>query len=473
LFLFSFVVCHTMKSVAVLLLSIAAALSIAHAAECGDGVTCVLNEQTGVMVISGDGNMADYNKTSRPFWYSDREKIVEVVIEDRVLSIGNYSFADCINLKTVTFQDSVGFIGEYAFSNCSSLENLQLPNGITSILPHTFEYCSSISSVTIPASVESIDNFAFADCTDLTQVDLSNTAFIGEDAFGFCPNITSIVLPASLKKMVDGAFRGCTKLSSFAVAEGNQILKVEDGVLFNMDGSKLVAFPPGLENTTYSTPESVTALGEYAFARCNHLKEVNLTGKITLLPYRLFEYCDNLEHVYLPDSLEKMKQAIFQHCVNLKSIVIPNSVSGIGKHSFTNCRELREIVLPNHGNFTMIMDHTFDNCVSLKSLVIPGTVDTIRYHAFYGCAELTDVYYPGHPTEPVSHNNDVFVECNKLQHVCVDKEYKFDDFCGVPVSTTCDSSSSPASSHSNTSKAVLGSIPSLALLAALLFYLLF
>ena len=47
---------------------------------------------------------------------------------DRVTSIGDYAFRDCVSLESVTIPDSVTTIGEYAFEDCDSLTSVTIPD---------------------------------------------------------------------------------------------------------------------------------------------------------------------------------------------------------------------------------------------------------------------------------------------------------------------------------------------------------
>ena len=91
-----------------------------YSGTCGDNLTWSLDTETGVLTISGSGDMDDYNSYSAP-WDLQDNYITSVIIENGVTSIGYNAFKDCINLTSVTIPDSVTSIDDYAFSGCSSL----------------------------------------------------------------------------------------------------------------------------------------------------------------------------------------------------------------------------------------------------------------------------------------------------------------------------------------------------------------
>ena len=83
---------------------------------CGDDLTWELTQHEYdtfyTLTISGEGAMADYDYSNKP-WKSYAEQINEVVIENRVTSIGEYAFSNCHSLGSVTIPNSVTSIGEY------------------------------------------------------------------------------------------------------------------------------------------------------------------------------------------------------------------------------------------------------------------------------------------------------------------------------------------------------------------------
>jgi len=74
----------------------------------------------GTLTISGKRAVPDYF-IGIPEWDIDRSSITTVIIEEGTISIGNYAFYGCANLKSVTIPNSVRSIGIDAFSGCGSL----------------------------------------------------------------------------------------------------------------------------------------------------------------------------------------------------------------------------------------------------------------------------------------------------------------------------------------------------------------
>ncbi|MCD7861022.1 MAG: leucine-rich repeat domain-containing protein, partial [Oscillospiraceae bacterium] len=169
------------------LLSTAALAANTTSGTCGDNLTWVLDRDTGVLTISGTGEMTDYSffsydaateegghtigcGSTAPFFNYGRIPITSIIIESGVTSIGEAAFVECSSLTSIAIPDSVASIGDDTFCGCSSLMSITIPDGVTSIGYAAFGYCSSLTNVTILDSVTSIGSSAFRNCSSLTDV---------------------------------------------------------------------------------------------------------------------------------------------------------------------------------------------------------------------------------------------------------------------------------------------------------------
>ena len=136
----------------------------------GNGLYWEMNG--GVLTISGNGAMKDYNfggdYVSMP--WGDNKTVEKVVIEHGVTSIGACAFHNCNKLTSVSIPKSVTSIGWHAFRRCEKLTSVSIPNSVTSIGGCAFEYCYNLTTVSIPNSVTSIGGDAFWGCEKLTTI---------------------------------------------------------------------------------------------------------------------------------------------------------------------------------------------------------------------------------------------------------------------------------------------------------------
>ena len=283
----------------------ALAADIVDSGTCGAEVTWTLDSE-GVLTISGSGYMYDYGSSDAP-WHGYSSLVKSAVIADGVTSIGSSAFDGCRSLTSVTIPDSVTSIGNETFYNCESLTSVTIPDSVTSIGGSAFGNCKSLTSVTIPNSVTSIGGDAFYNCESLTSVTIPDSVkSIGEQAFAFCASLASVTIPDSVKSIGDGAFASCTSLTGIWVAEGNSHYSSDaSGVLFNNDKTTLVQCLGAF--AAYAIPDSVTSIGEKAFAGCTSLTSVTIPDSVTSIGGDAFYNCTSLTDVYYAGSEAQWK----------------------------------------------------------------------------------------------------------------------------------------------------------------------
>ena len=105
---------------------------------CGSNVMYSLNKSSGELVISGSGNMNNFQYSP---WYNQKDCITSVDIKNGVTSIGECAFQQHKKLVSINIPNEVDYIGKNAFDSCSELMSIKLPIGITSINDKTFYSC--------------------------------------------------------------------------------------------------------------------------------------------------------------------------------------------------------------------------------------------------------------------------------------------------------------------------------------------
>lgn len=232
---------------------------------CGENVTWFLDESTGVLTISGTGDMTDYTKNTSLFFNDTR--INEIIIEDGITSIGDYAFYNCTTFYKITIPNSVTSIGNQTFSNCVHLESINIPESVTSIGDSAFDYCKSLPSIEIPDSVTSIGERAFWKCESLESIIiLGNVTSIKNQTFYGCKSLKEIKLPNSVTSIEKEAFRDCYNLISITI------------------------------------PDSVTSIGDSAFYWCQNLTSITIPDSVTSIEVLAFYECDSLTDVYYAGS---------------------------------------------------------------------------------------------------------------------------------------------------------------------------
>ena len=279
-------------------------------------------------------------------------------IRKGVKVIGDWAFVDCEFLANINIPNSVTTIGEGVFRDCKSLTIKNLPNSVTTIGEDAFSDCKSLTIINIPNSVTMIGAGAFSGCESLTIINIPNSVtMIGAGAFRGCESLTSITIPSSIVTIIGNPFYGWHGILN----NESKAFIYEDYVLFNKNKTTLIAYRA--KETNYKIPNSVTTIGDSAFALCEFLININIPNNVTTIG-----------------------DSAFWDCIYLTIINIPNSVTMIGKCAFMGCDSLTIINIPN--SVTTIGTHAFSSCKSLTSINIPKSVKTIGDMAFYGCINL-------------------------------------------------------------------------------------
>ena len=119
--------------------------------KCGDNIDWSISS-AGILSITGTGKMYDwtYLENSSPF------------------ANGHNSFYNAIKVD-----NGIANIGDRAFSS-SQVKNVELPDSIVSIGEESFAYCMDLSNIIIPESVENIENLAFSWCQSLEAITIEN-----------------------------------------------------------------------------------------------------------------------------------------------------------------------------------------------------------------------------------------------------------------------------------------------------------
>ena len=105
--------------------------TLASTGQYGDDVYWTFDSETGLLIISGSGEMTNYSWGCLPFY--SNSSIKSVVIDNGITSIDDFVFCDCTGLTNIEIPNSVTSIGSDAFCGCTGLTNITFPDGVTYI----------------------------------------------------------------------------------------------------------------------------------------------------------------------------------------------------------------------------------------------------------------------------------------------------------------------------------------------------
>lgn len=389
------------------------------------------------------------------------------------------AFSSCNNLSSVLFNASLIKIGVEAFAHCPALTDIDIPDSVIEINFRAFHECHALTSVRLPKSLKTIELMLFYNCNKLSSVVLpdslttiENTAFYGTalseikfpesleriESYAFSnTNLKEIILPPNVSYQYDSfsnldVFVNTTQYSA-EFAKATKVYKPDDclfenGIIYNADKTKIIHIPIK-QSGTFIIPESVTEIGQYAFAFCQSIDTLICPSKTPETGYSPFESFNfdatliapaesiinyfytnpysSFHNFCTPNGkISRINDGILKYfCIeengiahvtgaldrrSISSITIPSridmtengqtifyAVKGIFNKAFEKCSNLTELRLLE--GIEYIGDNAFDQCTALRTCNFPNSIRTIGMMAFQDCDALTEIVIPPSVTE--------------------------------------------------------------------------
>ena len=299
---------------------------------CGLNAVAELDRASGVMTVSGKGDM-NFFYDDIP-WWSYRNEIKEVIIEEGITKICSSAFLDC-EIVRVTFPESLEFVETNAFA-MNELENFVIPEN------------SKLSEVLLSDYFYSLPWYE-------NQPD--GPVYLGKlllDYKGTVPADTTIAVKDGTYAVNSDAFYGDTNVVNVSV------------------------------------PDSVERIGEYAFfgtawQNSQPYYEPIYLGNVLYyynFPWRVIEDSEISDELVIPEGVVSISPGAFDSHCTFRNVVLPESLEHIGAFAFNSCGHLEKVTVPENGSLETVGDAAFYSCDSLVSFDFNEGLKRIGINAF-------------------------------------------------------------------------------------------
>lgn len=324
----------------------------------------------------------------------------EVIVMGGDTLVSSNALASCPNLKSFRAEGRVS-LRSGALFYCHALETLELNENFVSVAYDAVQNCNEFIGYTQAEGCEQFvisDGILFVDGyarlprkwmgvnetltipKGIPKVTLESETLYSGDTRIF----KKIVLNADVEQFSAAGI----PVECYELTQESAYLKVEDGVLFSADGTKLLAYPSQKADINYIVPESVTEISDYAFAYAEYLKELDMGPNTEKIGIYSFQGTQISELIFSP-KLKLIGEYAFNNA-KLSSVVFPDSVESIGRYAFYSATITERIKLP--AGLKEIGAHAFRFCY-IDEIEIPEGVTSIGEYAFYH-SSLKKVIFP-------------------------------------------------------------------------------
>lgn len=394
-----------------------------------------------------------------------------------VTTLGNGAWMNCAALREVQWDAALTKIPASTFEHCTALTQIELPDGIVEIGARAFSGNESLTNVTLPRTVRRIESAAFEGCRALTDILLwPDVEEIAADAFANCENLTIrgwkgsaaekaatsqgvnfaaadqeisytlnatqdgylvsgcdentvlLVLPAVHNGLpvvgtAENAFANCKYLQEVRVEAESVYLQVCDGILMDATGKTLLLYPARRAGADLVIDENVTAIADYAFAYCQHLRSITIGTQVETIGDHAFDAVNDALCLVVQDGspaqlwasahgvryasestsfsyrLEGDKAYITGYTGTLPDVVVPAVIDGYPVYAIENLRSpiLTHVVVSEgievigDSAFKAYFDYEKGYIRTLVSVSLPQSLKIISDDGFWGQENLQEI----------------------------------------------------------------------------------
>lgn len=311
----------------------------------------------------------------------ENRKCVTCGEEKEVHRLGNWAYVlweETGTMEVVSFLENAEAVPFWDMPE--GISSVQIADGITDIPDSAFWGCETLVDVALPQTLRTIGKGAFGQCVNLTRINIpEGVTSIGDSAFLMCGSLTRLTIPDSVTSIEGNPFRHLA--ADILVSPQNPAISMMDGVVFNKDGTRLIACPSNKAGA-YAIPQGVLEIGTHAFENCNDLTDVTIPASVASIVGNPFDFAQ-LELKLAPENPDfSLIDGVLFDQTGTKLLVcpcgrpgdtykVPEGTVEIGEFAFAGCQQLSAVTIPE--SVTVIGSNSFWNCENLRLYVWDGS----------------------------------------------------------------------------------------------------
>lgn len=419
--------------------------------KCGDNLTYTIKYNTNTyyydLVISGKGDMYNYDEPQDAPWYGKRSSINAIYLADTLTSIGDNAFCDITKVNVIaipqlcnTMSDTaftgttsaikkigkvykngtsspsivIGTCGSYSTHEKNIIYELNFETETLTLygqgegLMQDYSYTGTqyvpwyydsnhIKKVIVKNGVKSIGDYAFCRYGSIENVIIEKgVQTIGAGAFGYCNNLKNVYIEDNSYNgscSIEGyAFEDCTQLSEITIPD--TVTQIGTGAF---SGANKVVIKCNANSTAY----------KYAFENNININTTNCIHHGNYEAKTINDFIISGDFCKYCGTLVSDTVSIKRYIGSATNLEVPSKISGA------------TVTAIGGANKYTGDTGAFSGCESLVNIVLPDTIQNIGQSAFSGCKNLENINLPENVTLSADFGGGIFYECESLKNLVI------------------------------------------------------
>ena len=319
-------------------------------------------------------------------------------------TLNQYAFYHC-NFSTVLLSSSMTSIQTYALAMDSlrylklygcgamSLQN-SVFSGVTNV--EKYYYGTYAQWASLASGIKSLgETHLYLDGeeneTTILELPEGTTSITSSDFTGL-NSITTLRIPSTLETIPSGSLNRLTQLDEVIVDVGNNAFTVDDGLLYNIDKTRLI-FCPKSKTGVVTLPDTLESIDSSVFQNCDLLEGIDMNEEnLVSVGANAFTNRTLVHHDLYLKEVTSIGDNAFKGS-NVTSLQFGHANVSLGWGCFRDCLSLTEVTADGGASFASIGANCFEGCTHLFSFPFEVVTGSISRSAFKGSV-ITEINLP-------------------------------------------------------------------------------